>query len=183
MILEWEPDSDRVGDFTWPGFGSDVVCTPVAVDVLRSVAEFEVGAVEMIQDRKLRRTARSKVRVWLPYTGPVLQELWPAYVHVDVARSTVERENLCGTCGEERWAVFGDETVEIDFDQETFESHRRRLSRLPGHGIVVTEEAQRLGLFRTYEFPAWICCTEAVRDAVVAADLTNVTFYEVGSIG
>ena len=27
IVIEWEPDSDVVGDFTWPGLDTDVVVT------------------------------------------------------------------------------------------------------------------------------------------------------------
>ena len=27
LVIEWEPDSNVIGDFTWPGFDSDIVIT------------------------------------------------------------------------------------------------------------------------------------------------------------
>ena len=36
LVIEWEPDSDVVGDFVWPGLDSDIVVTEKVYKALAS---------------------------------------------------------------------------------------------------------------------------------------------------
>lgn len=183
LILEWDPGSDRVGDFTWPGFGSEVVVVDRVLDVLRKHFEgFEPGPVEMVQDRKLKPGKRRKPRVWLPYEGPPLHELWvTTWVHMDRNRSSAELERRCGTCGTEAWELYGVERWDSHFDRERMELVRTKTDRLPGAGVFISEvDLAGADIFRVREFPAAVFCTDAVRALIDKESFSNVSFLEMG---
>ncbi len=50
LVMAWEPGSDRIGDFTWPGFGSEVVVTDGALGALSRFEGFEPGPLEVVED-------------------------------------------------------------------------------------------------------------------------------------
>lgn len=69
LVIEWEPGSDVIGDFTWLQFSPEIVVATQRVGraLLQRFRGFELGPVEMIQNPKLRRpqriTRRTKPRV------------------------------------------------------------------------------------------------------------------------
>ena len=185
LVIEWEPDSDVVGDFVWPGFGSDIAVTDRVIEVLAARnSKFELGPVEMYQDPKLKRTKRSKPRVWLPYKGSPLYDLWVTYqVSVDHERSSISLQNRCSACGIDRYKVSGIERWESNWDQERMELIPTHIERSQDQGLYVRRsDLNGYQLFRVNEAPAWILCTDGVKEAIEAEDLTNVMFLEVGEI-
>lgn len=103
LVMVWEPGSDLVGDFVWPGFGSEVV---VAENVFAAFelnfGGFDRGPVETIEESDIARMRGPRVR--LPYEGPALYELWIATcIAADLPRSTITLRRSCGTCGTEFW--------------------------------------------------------------------------------
>jgi hypothetical protein len=73
LIIEWEPGSERVGDFLWPGVSENVaVASRVLEDLQSRFSGFEAGPVEMVEEAE----AGGQKRVSLPYGGPPLAELW-----------------------------------------------------------------------------------------------------------
>jgi len=184
-VLEWEPGPDLVGDFTWPGFGDDVVVADHVLTALRErFSGFEPGSVEMVQDPKLKRTTRGHRRVWLPYEGPALHELWvTAWAHVDRERSSIELERRCGTCDREFWELYGVEQWEADYYENEEDFVRGRTERLPRAGLFVPkDDLAGADIFRIYKFPGWIFCTESVRRFVEEEGFSNVAFLEMGDI-
>ncbi len=180
LLLAWEPGSDEIGDFTWPGVDSDVVATDAALDVLKPFPGFEPGPVEFVEDVPAPKK-RAK-RVVLPYTGPRLHELWvTTWVNIDRDRSSVELEHECPTCGRQRWALYGVEEWHGHYDRDLGRYIRVKSERFPNAGMFLCErDLQGAGIFRVHEFPGPVFCTEDVRDAVVEAGLSNVSFLEVG---
>jgi len=183
LIIEWEAGSDLLGDFTWPGWGTDVVVTNEVLTSLESCfSGFEPGAVEMVQNPKSRRSKRSKPRVWLPYHGPELFELWiTANVDADKERSSIFIEDRCAQCGHETFRVEGIETITRRWDPERQELVVCHSPRVSGQGVFLgMSELREVDLFRVTQLPSWILCKCAVRDYLLERDFSNVAFLEVG---
>lgn len=181
LIIVWELGSDVVGDFVWPGFGSEVVVAERVFDALESnFAGFERGPVEMIEEPELARD-RGR-RVTLPYEGPGLFELWTtAWVDVDLEHSTIRLDWRCAACGTERWTIDGVEHWDSVFDQREQTLEPTRVRRLPNAGIYVRqEELDAVDIFRVAQAPAWVLCTDAVRELIHERRFTNVDFLEIG---
>jgi hypothetical protein len=181
LILVWEPGSDRIGDFVWPGFGSEVVATEGAFAALESrFAGFERGPIEMVDEPDLAEDRRPRVR--LPYEGPDLYELWTtARVGADVDRSTIRLERRCGTCGTEFWEVDGVEHWDSAFSPAERRLVRTRVPREPASGIYVRrEDLAGAAVFRVRQFPGWVFCTDPVRELVREQRFSNVDFLEMG---
>lgn len=177
--MVWEPGSDEVGDFTWPGFGSEVVVSEHVLGSLRGFSGFEAGPVEFIDEPDASKKGR---RVALPYSGPPLFELWvTATVGMDQGRSSAELEDVCVECGAQRWQLYGVERWDSHFDQELKQLVRFKSDRLPNAGVYV-EEAGLGGanIFRVKEFPGWIFCTDRVREVIENEGFSNVSFLGMG---
>ena len=184
LIFEWEPDSDVVGDFVWPGLGADIAITDRGVKVLERFTQFELGPIEMNQDPKLKKTRRSKPRVWLPYEGPALHDLWvTCWVGVDMARSTATLERECSTCGAKQYSLFGVEGWDSRWDKERKELIKTHIPREPGKGLFIhRDELKGADIFHVKEFPGAIFCSDSVKHAIEKEGLTNVSFLEMGDI-
>lgn len=189
LVIEWEPGSDLVGDFVWPGLDDDVALTRAAFEVLAAkFSGFEAGPVEMIEpSRSPRRSGSSSgysPTVRLPYEGPELVELWvTARARFEPAKSHARRISHCETCGAEAFEVDGVERVDVSWDSDERVLRRTRVPALAGRGLHIDRgQLNGASVFRVLEFPAWLFCTEAVRDAVCTAALSNVAFLEMGSV-
>jgi len=167
LILVWQPDSDQIGDFVWPGMDDEVVVTDRVQRVLRErFRGFEFQPIAMWQDPKLKRpqriTKRTKPRVWLPYEGPPLWDLWvTAWCHLDLERSDETLEKECSTCGKKF------------YKGPSFEER---------HLVVDPVSWDGSDIFRIYEYSRWIFCTERVKEFIKQADFSNVSFLEDGEI-
>ncbi len=183
LRMVWEPGSDRVGDFAWAGFGPEVVATAKASDELsRHFGGFDLGPVEILDDRGLADYERGLPRVRLPYSGPLLRELWVTrWVGIDRERSSVELDRRCGTCATEFWSAYGTQRWDSHFEVRRGTLVRELVPRAPNGGLFVREDSL-LGsdLFRVREFPGWTLCTDASRDHVERKGYTNVAFLEMG---
>jgi len=185
LILEWESGSDVIGDFTWPGFGSDIASSEQAAKGLKAFGGFEPGPVEMVQDSTLKRSSgsrRGKPRVWLPYEGPPLYDLWVTqHAHLDLERSSVRLVRECKTCGRKQYDLDGIERYETGWDKQRRESFKTHIPRRQGLGIYVDADALAgTAIFRTREFPGWILATDVVKELIEKEEFTNVNFLEAG---
>ena len=201
LIVEWESGSDVIGDFIWTLSGTaPIVIRSVCEDLNSRFGGFECGPVVMKWDKKFERPAkpnpRARKRVWLPYEGPPLCELWiTKKVHIDPERTTAKLMERCGTCARERWEI---QCVEwhkegaLDFLDECPEWYRRKLNpknfepvdvvRVPGAGMFVSErDLGEASVFETYEF-GWAFCTDDVKRFIEERKYTNVTFWEFGEV-
>jgi len=193
MIIEWEPGSEFVGDFSFLG-GDSIAVTERVVHALQGKFKgFELGPVQMVQDPKLKRptriTKRTKPRVWLPYEGPLLFDLWiTSWVQMDEDRSTARIIRNCSTCGLKTYEVSGVEHVEYNkvewkAEPSEFELLKWRIGRVSGQGIYVRRsDLKGADIFRVHEFPAWIFCTNDVKEFIEIEGYTNVTFFEMGEL-
>lgn len=181
LVIEWEGGSERVGNFTWPGFASDMIIDDSVAVALREygVSGFELAPVEM---RKGKNGSRGVPRVRLPYSGP---QLWDVVVkqwlRPDLKRSTLRRTG--GSDQAPEYSVSGIEYLEGKFDRITRELVLKRFARVPGKGVYVRRPkcGTRL-LFRLKECPAWIFCSDEVRRMLCRREFTNVSFLEMGDI-
>ena len=187
LVLEWEPGSDVVGDFVWPD-GSRVAVQRRAFDIISShFAGIEAGAVEMVQDPKLRRptrkTKQTKPRVWLPYEGPDLVELWVQHAVPLAPGSVKEISSHCRKCGRALWNWSGVEVKEHRWDQEQKRLVPRYTPRDPNRGLrIAASDVAANPIFRAIESPAAIFCTDQVKALIEGEQLTNIDFLDYGEL-
>lgn len=181
LSIVWLPDSDVVGDFTWPGFDTDIAITERVGKTFHEaeVAGFELAPVEMVENSEASKRASKKPRVKLPYAGPQLWDLWvTAWAELDRERSTVK---LIGKQpdGTEQYEVAGVERREAIWNQQRMDLVKTRHPRIEGQGLFVRSDT---GVFRIAEFPGWIFCTDEVKQLIESHDFTNVSFLEMGDV-
>lgn len=187
MTLEWEPGSDMVGDFSW-FFGQLVVTEWVVVALSDRFTGFSFFPIQMHQDSKLKRPSRvtkhTHPRVWLPYDGPELSELWvTCWVHCDLERSSVRltREVAGIIADTPGYHADGVERVESWYDREQAELRYRRTPRQSGKGLLIPDAAlDGADIFRAFEQPGAILCTERVREFILEQHFSNIDFLEYG---
>ena len=185
LLIQWEPGSDLIGDFVWVNNTTWLLVTGQVREVLQERFQgFAFGEVAMIQNPKLkppqRRTRRSKPRIWLPYEGPPLHQLVvEAWADADLDRSSLTPTRMHPTQGYMRYRVEGDEHFE--FRGEYPNSTYVRVPREPGKGFYIAEkQLKEADIFNVVQFPGWRFCKETVRDFILARQLTNMGFFEVG---
>jgi hypothetical protein len=163
LIMEWLPGSDVIGDFVWPGFDTEVVVSQRVRKLLEESFDCcDYFPVEMSMRLTRMPKSRSRPIVKLPYTGTPLWDMQPrSWCHLDLDKSGVELKLACGTCGNRI------------YDQMT--DYERQL-------VVDTRTWDRSEIFRIYEYPGWIFCTENVKLAVENAQSSNVAFHLDGYI-
>lgn len=179
LTIEWLPDSDVVGDFTWPGLDTDIVITDRVGKALKEagVTGFDLAPVEMVENSEGSKHASPQVK--LPYVGPQLWDLWvTAWSKLDRERSTVEVVGKQPD-GTEQYEVSGVERREAIWDQERMELVKKRHPRIEGHGLFVRAETR---ILRVAEFPGWILCTDDVKELIERHSFTNVSFLEMGDV-
>lgn len=160
LIIEWNPGSERFGDFIWPGFNDEIVVTQRVREALEEnrFRGIEFHPVEMIQQPKLKRpqkaTKRTKPRVWLPYEGPPLWDLQPtSWCHVDLERTDIRLEKVC-SCGAHYYFRPLEGKEYIFLDPSTWDGAE---------------------IFHLYEY-GWIYCTEKFVEFIESRGFTNVHF-------
>jgi hypothetical protein len=187
-VVEWLEGSNTICSFIWPArLIAEVLVTEEVSEVLRGTG-VESLPVEFYQDPKLRKpkriTKRTKPRVWLPYEGPPLYDLWVGtWVHADLTRSSLQLAQICSACGREVYKVEGIEQRKHRWDatkRDLVEIHKPRVER---KGIYVHQEDLRgVDIFRLYELGGRIFCTERLKTLIEAGRFTNVSFLEVGEM-
>lgn len=186
LAFEWEPGSDQIADFVWPSSVRVAVQEHVIELLVAKGERVRAGDIEMVQDPKLKRPKnlrRAKPRVWLPYTGPKLVELViDLYVHALPETTTIVMDR-CDTCGRENRHLTGVESKKRVWSPARRELVPDQTPRVPGQGLFVScAEVGAAGLFRTYEFPGTLLCTDGVKAAIEEAKLTNIDFLEYGDL-
>ena len=164
LILEWEPGSDVVGDFVWPGFDDEVVVNQRVRDALEGrFRGFEFKPIEMWQSPRLNRPKnpkRGKARVWLPYQGAPLWDLWvTAWCRLDIEKSGLILKKVCSTCGEKYYTNSSSENSPLVVDRSSW-----------GGELI----------FHIDEYPRWIFCLQEVKEFIERAEFTNVAFLRDG---
>lgn len=185
LVMEWEPGSDVVGDFTLPGFDSEVVVNEAVGRALQErFTGFELGAVDMVDTTRRVTGSREARRVRLPYEGPKLFEIWVTrWVHLDSSASTARLLSTCRICGTAQYELTGAERWETSWDPKQRQLLRAHTPRVPGKGLYVRDrELEQDSIFRIHEFPSWVFCTADVREFVLGNGFNNVAFIEMGSL-
>ncbi len=188
-VVEWLEGSDRICSFVWP---ARLVAEVLVVEAVRRVMEgkgVEFIPVEFYQDPKLkqpkRMTKRTKPRVWLPYQGPPLWDLWiSTWVHADRERSSLRMRSRCPVCGHEVYEVEGIEELTHRYDLQQKKLIEIHVPREAGKGIFVhrSDLPNGVELFRVHEQPGRILCTERIKDELERHGFENVLYLEVGEI-
>jgi len=188
LSLIWEPDSDLVGDFSWAPGGRAAVTRAVFDALAQEFSGIAAEPIVMLQDEKLKRpvrpTKRTKRRVWLPYEGPPLVELWIERMMVPLLpTTTLEVWYHCDDCGRPKRRLGGGESLHSRWNPQTMDLDRVHTPRVPGQGVFVRRAA--LGgvqLFRVEEFYRMILCTDEVKTFIEERGFTNVSFLEYGNV-
>lgn len=156
LLVQWEPSSARIGDFSWDGpFGFTFVVRKIVADTLQTLGfDCHFAPVKVVRPERKRNT------VSFPYSGPKL--LWgqcSANVDLDMAASCVVRESLCPACGDVRY---------------TFRNS----------GIVIRrKDWNRQLMFRiSTNGPACVFVTADGRGRIEDAGFSNIAFTEAGQI-
>ena len=181
LVIEWEPDSDNIADFTWVGFDSDIVVTDRVGQALQSaaVSGFELSEVQMVANSEAAKRRTRKPVVSLPYVGPKLWDLWVTGAgELDRGRSTVQSTKKSEN-GEEHLEPLGVERRKSVWDKDKRNLVTTHQTRMPGKGLFATTAA---GIFHIPEFPAWIFCTDATKAFIESQKFTNVGFLEMGDV-
>ncbi|MBX3208057.1 MAG: hypothetical protein KF764_23625 [Labilithrix sp.] len=180
IVLDWESGSDIVGDFTWPGFDTDLVVTDGVGQALQEsgVAGFDLRPVEMQESAEPAKRRSKKSRVKLPYEGPPLWDLWvTAWTASDRELSTLHE--VLRDDGSSQLEVVGAQRWERVWDQQRMELVSVLHPRVEGQALVVPKMR---GVFRVEEFPAWVFCTDDVKALIENHDFKNVSFLEMGDV-
>jgi len=100
LVVQWEPSTDLIGDFSWDGpFGHTFVVKESVAERLKTT-QFECSfyPVEYVKPERDRST------VQFPYEGEKL--LWcecSAKLDVDMTASGIRLESSCPACGDVRY--------------------------------------------------------------------------------
>lgn len=156
LLIQWEPSTERIGDFSWDGpFGERFIVRKHVSELLQS---FQFGC--NFSQVEVAKSKRTKNTVPFPYKGPEL--LWgqcQVTVDLDMKASGVKVESSCPDCGDVRYT-------------------------LRKSGIVIRRSQwNRQHMFRiSSNGPAIVFVTENGRQMLQTAGLTNVAFAEAGVI-
>ncbi|OQX04116.1 MAG: hypothetical protein BWK80_54255 [Desulfobacteraceae bacterium IS3] len=100
LQIEWEPDSDLVGDFSWCGY-TVAVSDNVRKFFQTNGFECEFGKVEIMPPTDKSK----KKRVSHPYRGPELHWVIPSeHIAIDEEDSGVTLQTDCPICNQKRYS-------------------------------------------------------------------------------
>jgi hypothetical protein len=111
LIIEWEPGTEKIGDFSWGGY--DFIVTNRARLVLKR-NHFECGFGRVKVRRPTSFLKSTRPRVAFPYRGPKLYWVRPTErVHIDIKASHIELEPdcPCSACGLQEYKFRRDRLV------------------------------------------------------------------------
>ncbi len=156
LLIQWEPSTEVIGDFSWDGpFGTKFVVTERVVDKMNLM-----GFDCLFSEVQYVRPDRKRNVVPFPYAGPRLRWCQPtAMVSLDMERSVVAVVSHCLECGDVRY-TFRDNGIVI----RKQEWKQKDIFRIATNGpdlAFVTEEGRRL---------------------IEEAGLTNIAFTDAGEI-
>lgn len=181
-VIEWEPSSTTVGDFTI-SLDAKICTLEVATELQKAgFKAFELSPVVMAPNSEHKNQRKNLIQ--LPYSGPELVELWPTKnVAIDIARSTVTitPSDYGPTPSVE---VLGIERIEHGkWDPIKGSLERIRVPRTPGKGIYIKEHHLcGCDFFQLAEPLGGPVCTDRFRDFVLEKEYTNIDFFEIGEV-
>ena len=184
MVIEWEPGSDLIGDFTWPGIGSEIVITERVAHIVNSTGldGYSLGPVVVKDHAEARvRKLKRKKRVKFPYTGPELFDLSipKVFLHADPERSSFVElpPEPDGTI------IFKTEGgAKLNFNKST--GYEWKITpRTPGKGLYVKKElVEGLLFFRIRQLPGAVFCSDIFKQLAEEHNFTNILFLEYGEL-
>lgn len=184
LVIQWEPGSDEIAELVWV-WDHLVMRSDALGELVRAFGGATHMPVEMVQDPEVhppkRITARTARRIWLPYAGPDLSELWTTrWVDLDWDSSATVVNRTC-SCGFVSWDPVGHERLDL-FDSDDLEV--RRVERDPQAGLKVrASDLAGDDIFRIEGFHGnWLMVTEPVKDFIQARGWRNVDFFEMGDV-
>jgi hypothetical protein len=187
LIMEWEPDSNCVGDFTWPALDKDIVVTEnTGKALLQRFKGIVLGPVEMIQNIQPEIIEKEKKkgikRIILPYTGPKLYNMYVSnWVDIDFEKSSYSIE--LDDNGNEIYNIEGIERIEAKYDRLEKKITKQRINRDQSKGIFINYvDLSGVEIFRINQAPASVFCTDNVKVFIEARNYSNVQFLEVGDM-
>jgi len=90
----------------------------------------------------------------------------------------------CEVCGHTVYELEGIERYGHRWDSSKKALVEMRIPRAKGKGICVRrQDIKDAVIFRLYEVPGLIFCTEEVKDLIESRHFTNVSFLEMGLVG
>lgn len=150
LVIEWEPGSTTIADFTWPACLGELVITDAVKKALgtRKIPSISFGPVEMYQNPKLKQptrpNARSKARVWLPYSGPKLWDLEvKSYCHLNLEKSRRVLRKECELCKTQELDVV-DPGAPLVIEPDTWDGAPVFRIREVGEVVFVLEDVKAL---------------------------------------
>jgi hypothetical protein len=165
LIMEWEPGSQVIGDFSWPGNLDDIVVTTRVKNRLDGLITGVEFSSLIVKDAAHSKSRKTKVRASLARKQAETTALWDMWVtawsHLDHAASRLVMERECNAC------------------------HYRYFRPPARNKKLVLDPASWHGesVFKCYELPVWIFAVEEVRDMIIEEEFTNVVFREIGIVG
>lgn len=177
LLVEWEEGSDQIGDFVF-ALGGIILKQTVADDLLTQFKGFEKREIQFIDRPSLykpEKYRKRKKRIWLPYDGPELCEL---YITKNVKlheSSSVKIEYTCQNCGRIQ-LINGVEGVETDKRLKYY------TSRENGKGLFI--QSQEIGGYDFFGIrgTGYILCTDRVREYVHSKGYSNISFLDYGAV-
>lgn len=187
LTIAWQPGANVVGDFSWSiGGGWILLKQHVLEGLAAEFSGFDGIPVTMVQNPKLkpptRPNRRTPPRVWLPYTGEPLCELWvTTYIHMDPKRSTAELVRQCQICGYTQYELHGVERTISRWDRTHMDLVFTHLDRKAGQGLYVqAADLRNAAVFRVHEISGWTFCLDVVKQFIEQRGYTNIAFEEYG---
>lgn len=111
LLIEWEPDSDVIGDFSWCGY-TMVISQKVKKYMTTKAWECDFGAVEVVSTGN--KIPKNKKKVPFPYTGDELSWVMPKeYIRLNEENSSVKLEIDCPACKQKKY-TFRRAGIQID---------------------------------------------------------------------
>jgi len=157
LQIEFEPDSDCIGDFSWCGY-TMVVLAKVRGFLREHAFGCRFGRVEVVAPTTKRR---GRKQVPFPYVGPKLYWLRTnARVPMDLDASGVEVETDCPLC-------------------------KRKSYKFQRSGLVIRESdwnGEKLFHLSQYSNSSATYVVESALEEMISAGFTNMGYREVGVV-
>ena len=164
LIIEWEPGSDLVGDFTFPGLLDDIIVSDRVRSRLHGIVKGAEFSSVIVREEKKSKRGISKSKEIALTTNSSTEPLWDMFVtgwcHLNVKASHLVLEKECKTC---HFRFF-------------------RPPKAPQKLVLDGAEWHGENVFKCFEFPAWVFCLEDIRSVILEEEFTNVTFKRIGEL-
>ncbi len=157
LQIEWEPDSDVIGDFSWCGY-TIVVLEKVKEFLSKNNFECDFGKIEV---KEPTTPKKRKKMVSYPYNGPKLYWVMPnEKVNLDIEKSKLEIKKDCSKC-------------------------KRKTYKFKMDGLVIPKSewnGKNIFHINQFGFSSATYVTEVALKKIMSQNFTNFWYKEVGNI-